>query len=79
MMEQGLIFKWKKMYWPKSVGCQQSKQAEAIRLDDLHGVFYLLFAFEGIAFCALFLEIIFHILFTWYTNSTVVPRGHHIK
>ncbi len=69
MIEQGLDVKWKRMYWPKTMECQLSDNTEAIRLDDLHGVFYLLFAMAGIAFCVFLVEIIFHIIFTWYTNS----------
>ena len=63
MIEQGLVSKWKKRYWPKNIECQLPNKAEAIRLDDLQGVFYLLFAITGIAFCVFLLEIIFHTIY----------------
>ncbi len=68
MIEQGLVSKWKKRYWPKNIECQLPNKAEAIRLDDLQGVFYLLFAITGIAFCVFLLEIIFRIIFTKMTE-----------
>ncbi len=60
MREQGMFFKWKEIYWPKSNKCQPPGQAEAMRLDDLQGVFYLLFVSLGLGSCILIIEIIFH-------------------
>ena len=59
LREDGLLDRWKQIYWPKRKLCGDTTAARTLTIKDIQGIFYVTYAFLSAAFIVLILENIY--------------------
>ena len=76
MLEDGLIHKWKLMYWPDIQGCEKEQKAESLTLKDIQGILFTYTALIMMAFIVLVVEILLHKYLCGNAQTDETPRAN---